>query len=200
MILNYNEFEVEANIARRMRLSQDKQLNTLHGQVAQGVRRLRLPEKLLSFDVIIGRALKFVWHKQNLEDMGVLEPLIKDFNSFEVELLTAFKSKADCDSFLLNCRTVHFKKQKILDAPLAKDFLEELGFSFNKETFDDLHTRGWAKAQDYSDTESEEESPVVMSAEPQEQGKVEEELSDDVSEPDEQKFVEEEPEEEPASP
>ena len=61
-------------------------LNTLYTQVVGGVRRLKKPDKLLSFDVLIGRALKFVWHKQDLQDIGASEPLIKEYNSFEVNL------------------------------------------------------------------------------------------------------------------
>jgi len=58
---------------------------------------------------------------------------------------------------MLQCRTVHIKKQKIVDTPLAKDFLQDLGFSYNEETFDDLFVKGWAKAEENSTDSSSEE-------------------------------------------
>lgn len=73
----------------------------------------------------------------------------------------AYKKKDDVDFLLSQCKYVHMQRDKINSIDLRPDFLEQQGFSYNSQTFDDLFIKGWANLAS-ADSSSEDEEDATQ--------------------------------------
>ena len=171
LTVNPTLFDKEAELISCMRRSEEERYGRLRNELwALCEKHLERPMQLAS-DYILARVYKHCLIFLDIENLLGNKAIENEFYHFKDMFDSRARKTETREAFFGIVRQIHTLADAIMASPQKPDFLEQQGFSYNENTFDDLFVKKFRDILNVS-TDSSDDGDYLQESQDKDEGQI----------------------------